>query len=389
MTEKTGKKIKLGVDVRILSQPMNGVSRCTIALLKGLHLESQFEVYLFTDTPLRKEYKQYLFDYRLVTLGNRRLKRYWKNWILPLYLLKYKIDLYHATWDKGIPIFSPCPRVMTIYDLYCVSKSNTYLNKRKKISRFINLYLETSVCKRIFTISENTKREIIENFRVNHQKISLIYLDCDRAYIKKAIAAKNNPAAYYKELSQSEYFMSIVGRLDDARKNIPFLVKAFHKFIEKNMALNSKYKLVLVGSYRKSDESYKKLTELIDSYQLRENIIVTGYLKDEILYNLLNSSKIMIFTSLFEGFGIPLLEAFFLRVPVITSKSSAIPEVANQNSALLINPASEEELAGAISSICNDDNLRKRLIDNGFKRLNDFNWGKTMEKILTVYKELS
>lgn len=383
------KKIRLGMDVRILSQTMNGVARCAIALLKSLHAKKQFEVYLFTDTPLREEYKQYFSPYKVVKLNNKRLKKYWKDWILPFYLLKYRIDLYHATWDKGIPIFSPCPTVMTIHDLYRISKSNKYLSRRKKISRFINLRLETSICKKIFAVSENVKKEIIKKLRINPRKIVVIYNDCDRAYIKKMIVTRNNTERYYKKLYRSEYFISIVGKLNDVRKNVAFLVRAFYKFIQQNESLNSRYKLVLIGDYDKRDDSYSRLISLINSYRLGENIILTGYVQDDILYNLLNSSKIMIFPSLFEGFGIPILEAFFLKIPVITSNSSAIPEVVDRNTALLINPASEEELANAISAICNDDQLRMRLIDSGVRRLDHFNWENSMDKILTAYNQVS
>jgi len=382
------RKIRLGIDARILSQTMNGVARCTIAILEGLKGSEQFEVCLFSDTPIRDEYRHYLSGYKLIVLKNRRLKGLWKNWILPFHLFKEGIDLYHATWDKGVPILSPCARVMTIYDLYSISEHNKRIGAEKKLSRFLILRLETFLCRKIFTISENTKNEITAKLGVSPSKITVIYPDCDRRRIKESVASGPGADFPYKELDGSEYFISIVGRFEDVRKNVPLLVKAFCRFVDKDRPRNSRYKLALVGDCDRNSESYRKVMDIIDSFRLRDNIVITGYVEDNILYRLLQSSKIMIFPSLFEGFGIPLLEAFLLGVPVIAGDSSAIPEIAGLDGALLIDPASEEKLADAISSMCGDGHLRERFIKNGFKRLNDFSWEQTMDRILTTYANL-
>ena len=130
------------------------------------------------------------------------------------------------------------------------------------------------------------------------------------------------------------------------------------------------------------------MKDLIDKNGLRENVIFTGYLPDPVLYHLIKEAGFMVFASLFEGFGIPLLEAFFLGVPVITSNTSSMAEIASSGSALLVDPASENELAAAMTSLCGDPVLRAKLAENGRKRLRDFDWDITIKKTIYAYNEI-
>ncbi len=378
-------KIRLGVDARILSQPMNGVARHLILLLKSLTQKKEFDVFLFSDTPLREEHRPYFSGYRLILFDQPKLKKYWKNWVLPFHLLKYKIDLYHSIWDKGVPLIAACPVIMSIHDLYAISGDNVTAKKTKKAQRFIGLYLEALRAKKIITISESTKIDIIEKLRVPPKKIVVAYLDCDRQYIKSASAEEDGANLPYG-LSDGAYFIGIIGRLDDVRKNAPFLIRSFSMFLKRCPGRGEK--LVLVGSFYDKSDSFIALKKLVRSYNIEKDVIFTGYVRDPILYNLIRRSISMIFASTFEGFGIPLLEAFTLGTPVITSSRSSMREIASNNSALLVNPASEEELSSAMSSLVGNTALRQSLIENGYKRLKDFDWNVTMEKITNVYYDI-
>ena len=381
------KKIRLGIDARILSQAMNGVARYAIAILKDLPKHEQFEVYLFSDSPLREEYREYFSNYHLVLFNNRRFKKCWKNWILPFQLLKYRIDLYHAIWDKGLPLVSPCPAIMSIHDLYSISEMNRTASPKKKFYRFINLFLEGLAAKKIFTVSESTKKEIIEKLHVPPEKITVTYPDCDKEHIEKM--AREGPAIKLPaNLQPKEYIVSVAGRLDDVRKNVPFIIMSFSKFLKEAKCRDKCRKLVIVGSYDENSRPFGDLKSLIDEDDLQENVIFTGYLPDPVLYNLVGGARFMVFASLFEGFGIPLLEAFFLGVPVITSNVSSMAEIASSANALLIDPTSEKELAAAMASLWDNPALRTDLAENGRKRLHDFDWDSAMKKIIAAYGEV-
>ncbi|MFA6142067.1 MAG: glycosyltransferase family 1 protein [Candidatus Omnitrophota bacterium] len=379
-------KMRLGIDARILSQPMNGVARYCLSLLKGLSGDGRFEVYLFSDTPLREEYKSVFSKFPLILFNKPRLKKYWKNWVLPFQLSKYRIDLYHAIWDKGVPLFAVCPIVMSINDLYSISTENTASTKVKKTRRLIGLFLEALKARKILTISECTKKEIGERLCVRTEKIAVTYLDCDRQHIGSMIDKEGAWHLPY-DLRDKEYFISVAGRLDDVRKNVPFLIKSFAKFLE--MGKPRLHKLVIVGSFSDKSGSFIELKNLVRYYNIEPRVVFTGYIEDRILYNLIKRSGAMIYASTFEGFGIPLLEAFYLGTPVITSDRSSLPEIASGNSAILIDPTSVAALADAMNKLCDDDSLSNALTENGRKRLEDFNWDKTIKYITSVYYEKS
>lgn len=381
------KKIRLGIDARIFSQAMNGVARYAIALLKSLSKNEKFEIYLFSDTPLREEYGPYISNCHLVLSGTRRFKKYWKNWTLPFQLSKHKIDIYHAVWDKGIPIISPCPAIMTIHDLYAISGTNASASEKKKLFKYINLFLEAFSAKKIFTVSESTKKEIIRKLYAKPDKVAVTYLDCDRVYLE-TMRPSDSAAELLPGVNPREYFVAIVGRLDDVRKNVYFLIRSFADFINKAAPQNKRYKLVIVGSLDKNSESFKSLKSLVKELGIEDKVVFTGYVEDSVLYALMSSAKAMVFISLFEGFGIPILEAFFFGVPLITSNVTSMPEIASGESALLVDPRSEGDLVAAMTSICDDSLLCNRLVENGRRRLQDFDWDSTMAKIVNIYDEI-
>lgn len=382
MDEKPLKdSIRVGFDARIFSQAMNGVARYASALLTGLAKDGRFEIILFSDTPLRDEYKEYTAGHKLVLLGNRKLKKYWKNWILPARLLGCKIDLYHATWDKGMPVIMPVPAVMDIHDIYSISPENTVAGAGKKISRFMNYILETAAAKKIFTTSENAKNDMVARLGVKPEKIVVTYPGCDCGQIK-------GKAGQAGSVLDGDYFISIAGRLDDVRKNVPLLIKAFGLFLKKAGTAGEGYRLAVVGSGDEKSEPVIGIRKLMNSLGLDGKVVMTGYLDDTRLYSTMAGAKAMIFPSLFEGFGIPILEAFALGVPVITSNTSSMPEIASGGSALLIDPRSETELADAMSAVCKDEVLRTKLAAAGCKRCADFDWGLSMSKIISVYEEI-
>ncbi len=377
--------LRLGIDARILSQPMNGVARYCINLLESLANESRFEIYLFSDTPIRDEYKQYIKDYKLVLSENRGLKKYWKDRILPGQLSEYKISLYHALWDKGTPLFCATPTVVSIHDLYPISKDNRSSGLRKKISKFLSYFFSAHGAKRIFTVSECTKRDIAAKLFVRREKITVTYNDCAREHIKECAASGKSDPVIDEKLKGAPYFISIAGRLDDVRKNTPFLIRSYARFVKEH---GLRHKLVIVGQCNEDSPSLGELKNLVDSYDLKDMVIFTGYLEDDILYTLMAQAYAMIFVSLFEGFGIPILEAFFLGVPVITSNVSSMPEIASGGSALLVDPRDEKELSDGMHSLSSDAALRTSLIEKGRARLDDFSWKRTMDKILAEYESV-
>lgn len=383
------KRVRLGIDARIFSQPMSGVGRYLTALLDSLSKRDLFDIILFTDTPLRDEHKQQYDRFPVIQTDNIHDRKRWKNWILPHQLKEQYIDVYHATWDKGMPTHSPCPTVMSIHDLYYILPENEYLAVTKKKKRQFDLWVETSAARRIFTVSQCTKNDVMRYLGVKEDKIVVTYLDCDRQAIDFSLNQQTLIHPFQSIMDQGQYFVSVVGRLSDKRKNIPFLLRSFSKFLYRDQERRKEYKLLLVGSFHDHDSAYQELLDFINEKQLENNIILTGYLPDNELYPLLKKGKAMILASLFEGFGIPVLEAFYLDVPVITGNSCAMAEVAGEKAALLIDPTKEERLADALAQIVLNPALSNRLVASAQQRLGDFNWEHSIDKMIDVYQELA
>jgi glycosyltransferase involved in cell wall biosynthesis len=164
----------------------------------------------------------------------------------------------------------------------------------------------------------------------------------------------------------------------DKRKNISRTINAF---LSAEKRLPGNYKLVILGNLPKKDKEF----DSIDFNKLADNIILTGPVDD--IQDLLCCADCLVFASLYEGFGIPILEAFSCGLPVIASNCSSMPEVAG-DAALLVDPYDEKSISEAMVRICSDIQLRNRLIDSGTQRFKQFSWKKTALKTLQVYKKL-
>jgi len=165
------------------------------------------------------------------------------------------------------------------------------------------------------------------------------------------------------------------------RKNIANLIKAFDLFKSKT---DNNYHLAIIGRPAwKTEEYYKAL----DTSPYR-NYIVTKQLKREDLPEVIGSSDAMFYVSLFEGFGIPILEGFEAGIPVVTSNTSSMPEVAN-DAAILVNPKSIESIANAMKEISESKTLRQSLIKKGFERLKNFSWDKSAAKTYEIIKSVA
>ncbi len=376
-------RIKLGLDVRIFSQPMSGVGRYVVVLLESLRRRDIFDIVLFTDTPLRPEYNGIIEGLVLVcSLGKDRKK--WRSDVLPRQLKEHGIQVYHATWDKGVPYGRPCAVVMTIYDLFCISTKNVYLSFLKKLKRWFDLRREVSACDKILTISEFTKAHIMRDLGVSSRRIEVTLLDCDRSKIDAVMHKTLDRPRYEALIGREGYFLSLIGRLNDKRKNVPFLLRSYARFVNRS-ASHICPKLLIIGKYQTEDASYQELMRIIKKEKIEGQVVFLGHVPDEELYWTLKHSKAMVFTSLFEGFGIPVVEAFYLGVPVIAGNACAMAEVAG-DAAILVDPTDENALVEAMNKVAFSPDEAKKLIEQGSSRAKAFDWEKVVDKIVLTYE---
>ena len=302
----------------------------------------------------------------------------WHTFILPVRIMKDKVDILHIPSHSLSLLFKVKPTILTILDLTEYRLKNHY-SKSRMLYRKIMLPISSKLADKIIAISEYTEEEIIRIFKIRPQKILVIYNAANSRY-------KPIDKAQCKEFLRKKYkidspFILYVGQIQHPNKNIVRLLRAFSKI---KSDFRETHKLVLVG---KSHPSANIVYQTVDELHLNKDVFFTGYIPDEDLPYFYNAADLFIYISLFEGFGIPLLEALSCGTPVIASRSSSLPEVIGQGG-ILVNPFNEEEIAASIYEVLSDKHLQKRLQREGIKRAKMFSWGKSAAELLGVYEEV-
>ncbi len=282
---------------------------------------------------------------------------------------KKTFDIYHETAFTPAKL-SLIPTVCSIYDLSLRCYSKTHPRERVW---FFEYFIKTRLkyARHILTISEFIKQEIIEEFKVPPSMVTAVPLApdplfglCSADIIKKIKTKYNLPETYLLFVSSLE-----------PRKNIDLLIKALQ-------TANTDIPLVLVGWHGWGD---KKWLEKIKKTDIKKRIYITGHVSDHDLKAIYNGAQALVYPSLYEGFGLPIVEAMTCGCPVICSNTAGMPEVAG-DAAILINPVKKDELAHAIETIVHDTELKNSLVKKGFQQAAGFTWDSTARKTLDVFK---
>jgi alpha-1,3-rhamnosyl/mannosyltransferase len=226
------------------------------------------------------------------------------------------------------------------------------------------------------TISEHSKQELVEWFRIPEHRISITPLGVNRRWFSKPSPDELQSAS--KKYGLPEQYLLFVGTLQP-RKNVGRLITA-HRMLSESMRRD--FPLVVVGRAGWGCEEVVKM--LIEGD--RNRILWLNYLPGEDLLPLVQLATALVFPSLHEGFGLPVLEAFAAGVPVITSNTTALPEVAGQ-AALLVDPESTSDIADAMRMLVTDDALSRKLRSLGRERAKWFSWERTVKKTVAVYQK--
>jgi len=304
----------------------------------------------------------------------RWLEDFWRYSKYPkLQFFTGEFDIYHSAHHLMPPTGNKS-RILTVHDLRRYRIPELY--KRSKLDLF------ESALKRadhFIAISKATKNDLCSLFGIPDNKVDVVHLASHATF--KSITEPEKKESK-KQLSKilgvelENYMLTFSS--SDKRKNISRTINAF---LSAEKRLPDNYKLIVVGNLPKKDKEF----DSINFSKLADNVVLTGPVDD--IQDLLSCAKCLVFASLYEGFGIPIIEAFSCGVPVITSNCSSMPEVAG-DAALLVDPYDEESISEAMVCICNDAQIRSRLINSGTRRCKEFNWQKTASKTLEVYKKL-
>ncbi|OFX50720.1 MAG: glycosyltransferase [Bacteroidetes bacterium GWA2_30_7] len=365
--------MRIAVNTRLLiKDKLDGIGWFSYESLKRItqkHTEHQF-IFIF-DRPFDESF---IFSNNIIPVKIAPQSRHpflWYLWFeisVPKILSKFKADLFFSP-DGFLSTKTYIPSVPAIHDINFAHRPEDlpYL-VRNYYNYFFPIYALKA--KRIITVSEYSKSDISSTYKVNPDKIDVVYNGVNSAY--KPLNEETKKQTIEKLTGGSPYFI-FIGALHP-RKNVARLIKAFDLF-RKETALG--FKLVIIG-----DKMFKNqdIEEAFNNMKFKEDIVFTGRQAINELHKILGSAYAMTFVPYFEGFGIPIIEAMACDVPVITSNVTSMPEVGG-DAVLLSDPFSVEYIKNCMVKIANDNELRNKLIIKGRERINKFSWDKTADRV--------
>jgi len=289
-------------------------------------------------------------------------------------LVGTRLNLVHVQF--AAPFFCPTRIVVTVHDVM-FERHPEYFAPAMLAQLRARVPSTVRRASAVLTVSEFSKRDIVERFHVPPQKVVVAYNGVDPMYQPLHDAARL--AAVRARYGTGERFLLFVGALKP-NKNLKRVVEAY---VRLRRADALRHRLVLVGAGDGSDDA---TFASIRGSGYAGDIIFTGHVSDEDVVSLYNAAEVFVHPSLFEGFGLPPLEAMACGTPVITSNTTALPEVVGE-AAVQVDPLDVEALAGALARVTGDAGLRGELRARGLERAGQFTWEKTARQTLRVYHE--
>jgi glycosyltransferase involved in cell wall biosynthesis len=365
--------LKIAVNTRLLIPgKLDGIGRFadeTLRIITSKHPEHEFLFYFD-----RKPDQQFIYNQNVKPVVLQPPARHpflflaWFEVSLPLHFMQSKPDIFLST-DGFLSLTTNVKSVGVIHDLNFehFPEDIPFLVRKYYSNMFPRFARKAS---RIATVSEYSKSDIATTYHIDNDKIDVVYNGAGSIFKPLQLTEKE---ATKQKFSQGNDYFFFIGTLHP-RKNLVNLFKAFDQF---KKADHKGIKLVLAGARMWWTDEIRLAYEGMEH---RDDVIFTGRVTDNELAALMASALALTYVSYFEGFGIPILEAFHCDTPVITSNVTSMPEVAG-NAAVLIDPFSITSIANAMQKVASDEGLREKLIAEGRKQREQFSWEQTAESL--------
>ncbi|MFA6194450.1 MAG: glycosyltransferase family 1 protein [Patescibacteria group bacterium] len=389
--------MKIGIDARFYGPIGKGLGRYTqevvdnIIKITNAAEGEAFEYVIFLSPGNFDE-----FDAERSGVRKVKLDCPWYGWkeqlLMPFYLWREKLDLIHFP-HFNVPIFTPGKFVVTIHDLILThfptvraTTRSHFLYYLKNFAYRLVIFAALSRARKIITVSEFTKKDIVDKFGVRPGKVAVTYEGV-------ANLAKGRDSLFVSKLDSREIlaqyhipqnFLLYVGNAYP-HKNLEILLKVFSRLYAEHPDL----RLVLVGKLDYFYERVRETARILNLWQkgnINSPVIFPGYVPDAQLEILYAEARAYVFPSLYEGFGLPPLEAMAKGCPVISSDRASLPEILGV-AAAYFNPEDEVDMIQKIREVLTDEGLRVNLIEQGLKQAKKYNWWECARETLEVYRE--
>lgn len=370
--------MRIGFDAKRFYHNNTGLGNYSRDLIRILSHYYPGNAYFLYNTKPNKE-RSALVDPKNTTerlpgsFWSKRLKSFWRMFWIKSQIQADKLDIFHGLSGE-IPVGLPrnIKSVVTIHDLIFMRYPDLYSFFDRKIHFYKFRYAATKAdC--VVAISEQTRQDIIKYLKINPGKIKVIYQGCSDVF--KQDFSSEEKEIVGKKFNLPEGFVLNVGTIEE-RKNALTIIKAIK---------NIDTKLVLVG---RKTKYYEQIENYVQQNGLQNKIIHLKNISQKELAIVYQLATVMIYPSVFEGFGIPIIEALFSKTPVITTNSGVFPEAGGPDS-VYVNPSDEKEIQQKIELLLSDWQLRKNIAEKGYQYAQRFTDENIASQWNTVYNSLN
>lgn len=368
--------MKIGIDARMYSSEF-GIGVYIAQLIEYLlKIDEKNEYFLFFNEPIFSKFESPREGVHKILADIPHYSAAEQFRFLPL-LWKQKLDVMHFTHFNA-PIFYRRPSIVTIHDL-----TIKFFPGKKVISPFARFGYHFTLrsivhhSKKIISVSEHTKNDLLKLYRLDPEKIRVIHLGVNPRF--HVISDEHLRLEFRKQNGLELPYLLYTGNWRD-HKNLVNLVRTFAILKRK---FHIPHLLVITG---KDDPWYPEVKKTVAEESLEGQVRFTGIMPVEDLPLLYNCADVYVFPSLYEGFGLPALESFACGVPVCAAKTSSLPEVCRE-AAAYFNPRDLQDITNVIASVLSDERKKEELRQKGFERIQLFSWEKTARMTLDVYRE--
>ncbi|MBI4948735.1 MAG: glycosyltransferase family 4 protein [Deltaproteobacteria bacterium] len=371
-----GSALQIAFDGRVIRAGKSGVGVYAESLLSALSSIDKKSAYKVLSNEVFKSLSRNFSSVQTnVSIESHPFGDLWEQFYLPAYLKGNKVDVFHSP-TFHIPFVSGrFKKVVTIHDLVSFRTPQTQPRGFTLYSRFMTRFASLSA-DAIIVPSRTVKSELVGLLNVSPEVLHVIP-EAPRGMFRPASRAECESVKSKYGLSGS--FILTVGSIEP-RKNIPSLIRAYSLLRQRG---KTRHKLVICGAKGWMRE-HERIQGLIGDLGIGNDVVFTGYVPDEDLPAMYTLADLFVYPSLYEGFGLPPLEAMACGCPVVASNCSAIPEVVG-DAGVLVEPMDADGISEAMQSVMEDEGLKRRLCAAGFARAREFSWEKTARETLKIY----
>jgi glycosyltransferase involved in cell wall biosynthesis len=377
--------MKIGIDVTSAVMQGGGIGRYTRELVQAtLAQDSDNEYVLFSAPPPSGQALSQIFpvneriSHKIAPLSEQWLYRIWYRLRLPLSIQRFtgKLDLFHSPDFVLPPTGDAIPTLLTVHDLSFIHYPEVY---PEVLVKYLNKVVPRSVerATHILADSAATKQDLMALWDVPDEKVTVLYSGVSQAFTRVEDEARITAVRDKYHLGEAPYLLS-VGTVQP-RKNYQMLIQAFAP-----LADQFPHNLYIAGG---KGWLYDEMMAEIEKQGLTERVRFIGFVDDADLPTLYSGADLYLFPSLYEGFGLPMLEAMACGVPVIASNVSSLPEV-GEETAVMLPPHDRQSWTETIAKILTSSIQQEQMISAGYQQIKKFSWEKSSQQLLEIYRVL-